>query len=365
MKRLFLIAIAAFDFGQFDARATDLNWRTDGTSGTWTGTNWSSTPTAIGGTAWTSGNNAVFTANSAVAFASTGIGNVTLDTGTTVSVTAAGTLAPGTHDFNIGTGSTLTWANQSFSITSASNFTKDGAGTWNIGAEGNNYTGAFTLNAGTIVVSGAKSFGDASSILTVNGGTIQTTGVASNVGSLVIGGSFSITGVGATDAWGATSGSGTITTSKTETFNGNISPGTTGAGTIAFAGGGIFSLSSTTSFSFDLGTSSDLIDLSGSTLALGSGLIDFSDFGFSPGAEFTATTYTLLGGASSVTGSLAASGLSGSLGSGFNGAISRSGNDIILTVTAVPEPHECGIMIGGFLGVLVLIRHRRSANMLS
>src|SRR5260370_9002097 len=89
-----------------------LFWRTDGTSGTWTLSNWSNPASATGGTAWTSGDDAEFSANSTVTFASTAVGNITVDDGRTVTVTQVGTLSTGTHVFTIGTGSTLTWTGQ-------------------------------------------------------------------------------------------------------------------------------------------------------------------------------------------------------------------------------------------------------------
>ena len=70
-----------------------LSWRTDGISGIWTGTNWSASPSATGGTAYTANTDAIFSANSTVTFATVSIGNVTVNDGVTVTISNAGTLS--------------------------------------------------------------------------------------------------------------------------------------------------------------------------------------------------------------------------------------------------------------------------------
>ena len=64
------------------------------------------------------------------------------------------------------------------------------------------------------------------------------------------------------------------------------------------------------------------------------GGLDFSSFGFSPGAGFGIGSYTLFS-ASAVTGSLGST-LSGDVG-GLLGTLSVEGSNLVLT-TAVPEP---------------------------
>ena len=249
------IGLTILSYGVYVALAAPLLfWRTDGTSGTWTGTNWSNPASATGGTAWTSGDDAEFSANSTVTFASTGVGNVTVDDGKTVTVTQAGTLSTGTHVFTIGTGSTLTWQGQKVSDNSASSFDKEGAGTWDIGAQANNYTGGFTLGSGTVIVTGAKSFGTAT--LNINGGTIQSSGgITFGVTSVVIGADFSFAGIG-NDIWnqGVDLGSSTRTITNgaiasggaTRSFSGIVS-GLSGAGLIVVGTGtGTIASTSTT-----------------------------------------------------------------------------------------------------------------------
>ena len=166
-----------------NSAAPDLFWRTDGAAGqTWTGANWSNPATPTGGTSWVSGDDAFFTANSTLTFATTAVSDVTVSDNTTVTVTAAGTLTlGGVRTFDIGNNSTLTWTSQSQSAAAGNEgagIIKNGNGTLNWGAgPGNNvrFDGGFTLNAGTVIVSGNNSFGTAGVLpatLTINGGTI-------------------------------------------------------------------------------------------------------------------------------------------------------------------------------------------------
>jgi autotransporter-associated beta strand protein len=240
---------ALLGLGIVGAQAAEQFWRIDGTGATWTGSNWGTSGAGPFTTAWTSGNDAHFTANSAVTFATTTVGNVTVDAGRTVTVTAGGTLTlGGVRTFDVGTGSTLTWASQSWS-TAGSNagagIIKNGAGILDLGAISNQsqYTGGFTLNAGTVIVSGNASFGIAA--MTINSGTIQSSGArAFTPTSLTIGGDFALAGTGnanwdtaATIALGSSTRTITNnTTTGSRQFRGLIA-GSSGAG-LTFAGNG-------------------------------------------------------------------------------------------------------------------------------
>jgi autotransporter-associated beta strand protein len=276
-----LIVLTILIIGVFVVQAAALLfWRTDGNSGTWTGSNWSNPASATGGTAWVSGDDAEFSADSTVTYVTgTSIGNVTVDAGKTVTVTAAGTMPVGSHVFTVGSGATLTWTGQNVSSGSASSFDKEGTGIWNIGNQANNYTGGFTLGSGTVIVTGAKSFGTAG--MTINGGTIQSSGgITFAPTSLTIGGDFTFTGTG-NDIWGATvdlgSSTRTITNNTTgtatRTFS-NVISGGSGAG-LNFAGtggsGGIV-LSGVNTYTGGTTVSAGLVKLSGSgTLGATSG----------------------------------------------------------------------------------------------
>ena len=120
------------------ARGADLYWRTDKTSGIWTGVNWSVSALPTGGSAWDANSNAVFTADSTVTFATTDIGNVTVADGVTVTVAENGTLGTGGNirTISVGSGGALIWESQTLSDALGEvgmGFIKDGAGTLEYG----------------------------------------------------------------------------------------------------------------------------------------------------------------------------------------------------------------------------------------
>lgn len=195
-----LIFATTLCLGLNAAQAADEYWRTDGTSGTWTSTGWNiGSATAIGGTGWTSGNNTVFSAGSILTFGTSTVGNVFVTNSSTVTITAGGklTLNPLISTFDIGTGSLLPWQSQTVMANSAAGITKSGAGTLDLGALTftTNMNGGFTLNNGTVIVSGAKALGNGS--LALNGGTFQSSGTtAFATSSITVGGDFALAGTG-------------------------------------------------------------------------------------------------------------------------------------------------------------------------
>lgn len=272
MKRLLfgIVVFGALIYNFANAQAT-LYWNTNGSSASWTTANWGISPSGPFSTAWTTNTNVAFTADSTLTFATTSIGNVTIDSGVTVTVTSSGTLSTGSNVriFDIGADALLTWTGQNVSNNSSSGFIKNGAGTWNIGAQGNNYTGGFTLNAGTVIATGGKSFGTGS--MTINGGIVQSSGsVTFALTSLSIGGDFAFAGTG-NDVWGMTTNIGsstrTITNSTTGSATRTLSGSIFGSGGINFAGnggsGGIV-LSGANEYSGGTTVSGGLVKLSGS-----------------------------------------------------------------------------------------------------
>ena len=231
---------------------SDEYWRTDGTAGgTWISTYWNpGSANATGGTGWTSGNNAVFSANSTLTFATATIGNVTVSNSAAVTITAGGTLTlGGVRTFDVESGSTLTWSSQTQS-TAAGNegagIIKNGAGTMSLGSGGGSnvrYDGGFTLNAGTVIVSGKYAL--STGPLTFNGGTLQSSGsLTYNTGAITIGGSFAFAGTGSDDytnsiSLGATTSTITNSTSATSAIRilGGVISGNAGTG-LSFTGSG-------------------------------------------------------------------------------------------------------------------------------
>ena len=227
-------------------------WRTDGTSGTWTGANWGASGAGPFTTSYVANSDAQFTANSTVTFATAAIGNVTVDAGKIVTIAAGGTATFGAagagglvRTFDIGSGATLTWQSQSITATSTAGLIKNGDGTLDLGSLTwtTSMNGGFTLNAGTLIVAGNKSQGNGA--LNLNGGTLQTSGSRDYTPtSIVIGGNFALAGTGNQDWDAATTislGASTRTitnntTSGSRQFRGLIS-GSPGAG-LTFDGTG-------------------------------------------------------------------------------------------------------------------------------
>ena len=94
-----------------------------------------------------------------------------------------------------------------------------------------------------------------------------------------------------------------------------------------------------------------------SDVTIGSGTLDFSDFAFTIGSGFPTTggpiVYTLFDTNSSINGTLASTGLTGSLGGTKTGtlSISENGQDVLLTVN-VPEPTSMAAVAIASAGML-------------
>jgi autotransporter-associated beta strand protein len=204
----------------------------------------------------------------------------------------------------------------------------------------NSYSGATIIKGGTLKINTSTSIGSSASI------TVGDTGSS--------GAALDATAAGFTVGSAQTLGGiGTIyATGQTVTASGTVSPGNS-VGTLTIDGGTLV-LDADTGFVFELGTSSDLISLVNSaTLSLGSGTLGLADFLFSNSGGFGEGVYTLIGGASSFSGSLDSGDLTGVV-LGYNSTLSMSGNNLVLTV--IPEPRAA--LLGG-LGLLALLRRRR------
>ena len=174
-------------------------------------------------------------------------------------------------------------------------------GTWTL-TGANTFTGATTLNAGTLRINAPGSL-HGSSTVTVNAATLG--------------------------------GDGTISGSVIVNASGRIAPGSTtgSAGTLAI-GGGLNVTAMTTGTGklvFELGapTASDKVTVAG-TFTFGTGTLGIDDFTFTSLSGLTAGTYKLItsGG---ISGTLDSAKLTGTLG-GFNAALSLNGNDLELTL---------------------------------
>ncbi len=278
MKRL-LFATATIlitIFGLAGTVSAQLFWNTNGVSATWTSTNWGTSPGGPFTLGWTNNTDAVFTANSLITFVTnTQIGNVTVADGVTVALTSAGTYSNGgnVRTLDVGTGSILDYASQNISTAAGNGFIKNGAGIY-FSANGNQYTGGFTLNNGTIIMGGINAMGAGGGALNINGGTIAanaTRNVTSRYSGINVGGDFTIGAV----TTGVPSGNGsasanitfadnvalglaartiTIGSNATYTFGGIISGGTGTGLTVVAASGATGSLALNGANTFDGGT---------------------------------------------------------------------------------------------------------------
>lgn len=271
----------------------------------------------------------------------------------------------------------------------------------------NSYSGTTTISAGTLQLGDGASGDDgtiASSPAIVNNGALvyDRFGAASYGGSISGTGSVSILGSGTqtlagsnsysgnttiqqgnlsvTNSLGSATGSGTVnvapnqgaiaTLSGTGIISGpvftaaasglniaHLAPGVNstgaagnfgGAGTLALSGG--LTIGNGTNLDFDLGTSPDLIAVTGQ-LTLGTGVV----LNINPAAGFTTTTYTLLTYTGVLTGdpsTWTAAGMPGgdsatfAAGGGVVTVTISSGNDSTLAIT--PSPISLGSVLVGF-----------------
>jgi autotransporter-associated beta strand protein len=232
-----------------DAKAQALYWNTTGATGlTWTGPNWGTTGAGPFNTAWVASSDVVFGGSvpALATFATTTVGNITVNTDTTVTQGGTMSFKTGGSTVDVAAGKTLTWTTgQNWSISGAQIITKSGSGTWNFASQGNNLAAgsSFTLGAGTVIVSGNSSFGGANAALNINGGNIQSTGTRAFANSAItIGGDFENSGTGnATYSGTVALGGATRTITNTQTgkrvYSGVIS-GVGGGLTITGAGTG-------------------------------------------------------------------------------------------------------------------------------
>jgi len=219
------------------------------------------------------------------------------------------------------------------------NLIKANVSTWTLDSD-NTYTGTTIVKGGTLKISSSTAIATSSSITIGDAGSsgavLDATADGFNLAA-----DQTLGGIGRI-----------LATGQTVTASGTMAPGNS-TGTLEIDGGTL-ALQTDTKFNFELGTTSDLISLLNlATLDLGNGVIGLSDFNFSDAGGFGAGTYTLIGGATSFTGTLASGDLSGQV-LGFNSTLGMSGSDLVLTV--VPEP---GVTLIGSLGLLGVLRRRR------
>lgn len=147
---------------------------------------------------------------------------------------------------------------------------------------------------------------------------------------------------------GTLAGIGTLN-SLTTVNTATLSPGDAGTGTFTLQSG--LALNPTTTLSFDLGTTKDLVAITSGTFTL-DGILNVNNSG-----GFTTGTYDLFNytGASLLNNGL----IVGTLPAGFSGMISTSVPNLVqLQVTAVPEPSSILLMFSVVASVGIFRRWR-------
>jgi len=269
-----------------------------------------------------------------------------------------------------------------------------------------------SVSGGTVAVTGSIAQGSTAGVFSteaINGtpgitttgsGVVKLTGSSSylgatavNGGSVIVSGSLTGTGSASVSAGASLEVDGMLNNSATTTVNGTlkgngsiggitanggtIAPGLTVADSLIASGtltaGGAVTLSSTTNFDIRLGTavgsdydqlavSSGSVSLNGASLqlTLGSSMYNAANIGdvyviISGGASGTGTGGNVFAqGTSFTTG-----GETFSIGYGKNASDNGSGPDVVLKLTAVPEPGTWASIVGGAVLLLATSRRRR------
>jgi autotransporter-associated beta strand protein len=256
---------------------------------------------------------------------------------------------------------------------------KAGTGTWTLSGA-NTYTGATTVSAGTLLISSTGSISNASPVTVAAGARLAYNSSTARTGAITLNGN----GAGSSNR-AILSGTGQIGTAPLtlDNIGDTLSPGNS-PGIQNYASGQTWNsftyLWETNNFTgTTVGTDFDQITITGAlTLSggLGSYLLDLNSLtagnvaGDVPNFSETNRSWTILTTTTGITGFDAAN---WTIGTGSftstptwagTWALSQSGNDLLLSYTAVPEPGAWAMVLSG-LGMLLVgqrIRRRFTAK---
>lgn len=262
---------------------------------------------------------------------------------------------------NNGTGALVITSDLTVTAAGSKTLTLSGSHTGN-----NTFQGAIVNGSGTVSVSKAET---GKWVLTGTNTYTGTTTIASNGGTFLINGTHTGGGAYTVNSGGTLGGSGSITTANanvTVSAGGKLAPGadtpaalTINSGTAGLNVSGAVTAGNSQSMLFTLGAvaGSDQLILSGGTLNIGSGVLEFDDFSFDTVAGFGSGAYTLFDTTSTITGTFGTN-LTGTIaGMDATIAFANGGQDIVLTV--VPEPQSTTLLLLG-LGLFSCVLRRRS-----
>lgn len=403
-RRLGLTAsLLAFTVASAPAlQATDIFWSSTAGTTTWaTGTNWDggSAPTNDLTTDIALFNKTSYT-NQPTVTASTSVAGLVFGDGTTPTVSTAITInasqvvrigasgilkqANSAATSFLGAGSLRLGSSQSWTNNSSTDLTIGSSGTSSSLAN-NSSASTLTLNgsgSGNIVinnvisnVNGAVSFNigrTGSGVVIVNSNTTGNSGTTTVSSGVLLLNNTSGNGLGTgavtVSSSGTLGGAGFIGGATTAAAGSFLAPGSASgvAGILTFnssldvsglasgTGGLLFNLAGT--------TASDKIALATGVLSIGSGVLNFNDFDFTTLSGFGAGTYTLVDTSTSIVGTLGTN-LTGTVG-GLDAALSlaNGGQDIILTVSAIPEPSTYATLFGVLALAGTVLRRNRSGS---
>jgi len=230
--------------------------------------------------------------------------------------------------------------NVSMPVGGTGSVTQRGIGTTTLSGDNAGFSGTTTVTAGTLIAGSNTAFG--SSAVTVHGGKLD-------IGGQTLGNTITLDG-------GTLAGTGTLTGAVTLGDGSTLAPGNS-PGTLTFTNG--LTLDAGAVLDFQLGTTSDLILVTGGTLT-GSASAGGITLNLADAGGFTAASYTLFDFSGATTSSFTASDFT--LGSTLAGytyqlAIVGSTLQLISTASAVPEPSTFAVLAG--LSALGLVAYRR------